>query len=341
MTTALPFISIVIPARNEQKFISSTIDLLLRQDYPCDCMEIIVLDGMSDDATADIVREIARIDARVRFLENPKQLSSSARNIGARNARGEVITYIDAHVYIDNDQLLKKTAEYIREHHLDVLSRPQFLDAPGITPFQDAVALARKSRIGHGLDSTIFLTEDRFIEPYSSGASYTRKVFSAIGYFDEAFDAAEDVEFNYRCGKAGFNSFTSMNLAVYYFPRENLKDLFRQMTRYGVGRMRLFRKHRAGMASGPLLLGFLFGVYLFLASASIFFSPLRLTCLILAVLYATSCIADCLIIDLKRTVRHLFRLIPIFLCIHLGLLHGLFREFCNRRVNFNRFKSAG
>ena len=74
-----------------------------------------------------------------------------------------------------------------------------------------------------------------FASPVSNGAVYTRRVFEKIGYVDERFDAAEDVEFNYRCAKAGLRSFTSMKAAVYYYPRSSLGTLFRQMSRYGSG----------------------------------------------------------------------------------------------------------
>jgi glycosyltransferase involved in cell wall biosynthesis len=326
MFTNLPMISVIIPARNEEGFIGDTISMLLRQDYPSDRMEVIVVDGMSDDRTPEIVKEVSAVDSRVRFFENPHRLSSGARNIGAKNARGEIITYIDAHVHIDNDQLLKNTALLMRSHNLDVLSRPQFLDTPGITPFQDAVALARKAHLGHGLDSTIYLSEDKYVEPYSSGASYTKKVFETIGYFDEAFDAAEDAEFNYRCGKAGFRSFTSMKLAVHYYPRETLQGLFRQMKRYGTGRMRLYRKHKAGVASGPFFLLFLLFFYCSLIIGSLLYTPLWYGVIGATFLYCFGCILDCALLDLRRTIRHSWRLLPVFLCVHSGLVWGLVVE---------------
>ena len=123
----------------------------------------------------------------------------------------------------------------------EALSRPQFLDTPENTFFQRAVSLARKSAVGHGLDSTIYTDKDMYVDPSSSGASYKKSVFDEVGYFDERFDACEDVEFNYRVHKSGRRSFTSLALAVYYYPRTGIRSLFKQMKRYGVGRMRLAR----------------------------------------------------------------------------------------------------
>ena len=249
----LPKISVVLPIRNEERFIAQTLEYVLTQDYPQDLVEVLVVDGESDDRTVAIVSDIAATDSRIRLLNNPRRLSSAARSLGAQEATGEIITFIDGHTYIDNNQLLRNTARLMSEKGVDVLSRPQFLDTPENTFFQKAVSLARKSALGHGLDSTIYTEKDLFVDPSSSGASYRRLVFEEVGYFDERFDACEDVEFNYRVHQSGRQSFTSLDLAVYYYPRESLGRLFKQMMRYGAGRLRLARKHPATLSPTTLL----------------------------------------------------------------------------------------
>ena len=252
-TKTLPKITVVLPIRNEEQFIAQTLAYVLTQDYPKELVEVLVVDGESDDRTAAIVSEIAGSDARVRLLSNPRRLSSAARSLGAKAATGDIVTFIDGHTYIDNNQLLKSTARLMQEKEVDVLSRPQFLDTPENTFFQKAVSLARKSVLGHGLDSTIYTDKDLYVDPSSSGASYRRDVFNEVGFFDERFDACEDVEFNYRVHKSGRKSFTSLALAVYYYPRNSLGRLFKQMARYGAGRLRLARKHPATLSPTTLL----------------------------------------------------------------------------------------
>jgi hypothetical protein len=76
--------------------------------------------------------------------------------------------------------------------------------APETLLFQDVLAHARATPLGHGRDSTIFsLDQEGPVNPMSAGALYRRSVFDRIGYYDESFDACEDVEFNYRVWKAG------------------------------------------------------------------------------------------------------------------------------------------
>lgn len=255
------FITIVMPVRNEERFIADTLQQLLGQDYPADRFEIIVADGMSDDATRKIVMNIASQHPQVRLLDNPRQRSSAGRNIGFKNGKGDIFLVVDGHCFIPDNQLLKNTAACLEKSGADCLGRPQPLDPPGLTEFQKAVALARASKLGHGGDSLIFGEYEGFASPVSNGAAYKKEVFEKAGYLDEAFDACEDVEFNYRVEQAGYTCYTSPKLTIRYYPRENLRGLFRQMTRYGSGRRRFTRKHPKALTLNQLIpAGFVVGI---------------------------------------------------------------------------------
>jgi succinoglycan biosynthesis protein ExoA len=78
-------------------------------------------------------------------------------------------------------------------------------------------------------------------------------VFGIVGTFDERFDACEDVEFNHRVGAAGLRCFFTPQVGVRYVPRTSLAGLFRQLWRYGRGRVRLLRKHPDTFSVGSLL----------------------------------------------------------------------------------------
>ena len=253
MSDPYPKLTVVVPVRNEEKFVARTLEFLLNQDYPKEKVEILVGIAASKDRTLEVVEQIARRDDRVKPFLNPLGLSSCARTLGAKMATGEVVIYVDGHVWIDNNQIFKNTVRLLGEREVSILSRPQFLDTPENSLFQSAVSLARKSAIGHGRDSTIYTAEESYVDPTSSGATYRKEVFDRVGYFDTDFDACEDVEFNYRCSRAGFKSYLSMKVAVYYYPRASLKDLYRQMIRYGTGRFRLVRKHPETLSPGTLI----------------------------------------------------------------------------------------
>ncbi len=321
-----PKITVVIPVRNEEKFIAQTLDYILTQDYPKDKLEVIVADGFSPDRTREIVTEIASRDNRVKLLDNPVRRSSAGRNIGARAATGEIITFIDGHTYIDNDQLLKNIVSLMRKHDLKVLSRPQFLDTPENDYFQRAVSLARKSIIGHGLDSTIYTEEDRFVDPASSGATYAREVFEDIGYYDERFDACEDVEFNVRTAKSGYKSFTSLKTAVYYYPRQTIGALFGQLKRYGVGRFRLACKHPGTLSIGTLIPAAITAGIPLTGLLSFIYPMMIPVFSIAAGLYLLLILGWSLAIALKQDISYLGVLPGIYIAIHTGLGWGFLSE---------------
>ena len=71
MIDNLPFISLVVPIRNEAKYISKTLEAIHAQDYPVDKMEVLVADGMSDDGTREAVAHLAEKFGNIVLIDNP------------------------------------------------------------------------------------------------------------------------------------------------------------------------------------------------------------------------------------------------------------------------------
>src|SRR6476659_7051966 len=85
---ALPFVSVIMPVRDEADFIARSLGAVLAQDYPAACREVLVVDGMSGDGTRDIVRALQADHPQVHLLDNPRQIAPTALNIGLAHARG-------------------------------------------------------------------------------------------------------------------------------------------------------------------------------------------------------------------------------------------------------------
>lgn len=243
------YISIVVPIRNEQNYILQTLDSLINQEYPEDKYEIIVVDGMSTDNTCRVVRNYINThkEKNIYLLKNPRKLSSCARNTGVKTAKGRLIAVIDGHVFIPNNQLFKNMEEIKESKSAYCLARPAPLDVPGLksgTAYW--IAQARKTWLGHSQNSYIYSDYEGFANPVSSGFAYDKSVFKKVGYFDESFDAAEDVEFHFRLFMAGIEAYTSPRLLIYSYPRESLLALFKQQVRYGIGRAKFVIKHKNG-----------------------------------------------------------------------------------------------
>jgi succinoglycan biosynthesis protein ExoA len=251
----LPFISVVLPVRNERAMLPRLIDELLEQNYPADRFEILVVDGRSTDGTADLVRRryCAGKRVKIRVLDNPKMRSSAGRNIGIRAANADAIVFIDGHCSLPSRNLLEDTAAILQQTGAGCLCRPQPLLAHADTKTGEVIAQACASWLGHDRNSLIDDQVTGFVDPATTGSVYLREVFKRVGFYDESFDGCEDIEFNTRVSKAGIRAYTDPRLAVYYQPRRNVRGLFGQMVRHGRGRLRLARKHPETFSKSQLI----------------------------------------------------------------------------------------
>lgn len=254
-------VTVVLPVRNEGAHVEAVLADLLAQEGPRERVEFLVVDGMSTDDTRSRVEAVSRRDPRVRLLDNPRRLSSAARAIGAKAARGRYVLYVDGHCRVPSRTLLADLVALFERTGADCLARPQPLEPSTGGLVARAIAAARHSPFGHSAKSEIYGDREGPASPVSSGAAYRREVFEKVGTFDSSFDACEDVEFNTRVEKAGLATWTSPRLAIAYEPRSTFSGLFRQMARYGLGRARLHKKHPSAFTWESLLpAGFLAGL---------------------------------------------------------------------------------
>ncbi len=323
----LPFISVIVPVRNEERFIGPVLEQLLTQDYPAERMEVLVADGRSTDATREIVLAAAVEYPNLYLLDNPRQWSSAGRNLAVRAARGDIVVLIDGHCDLKNPHYLRELAAAFERSGADAVGRPQPLDVSAATTMQRAVAAARSSRLGHNPDSFIYSSFEGFVKPQSVAIAYRRSVFARVGMFDESFDACEDVEFNHRLDRAGMRCYFTPSVRVSYHPRTSLSGLFRQMARYGRGRVRLLRKHPTTFSLSCFLPAlFVLGVLLGPLAAALS-SALALLYGGALGLYALVVLLTSLSIAVKARDLRLLPWLPLaFLAIHFGAGGGILAE---------------
>lgn len=326
-TARRPFISVIVPVRNEAAFIADTLQQLLEQRYDAARYEVIVADGRSSDDTRTIVAALQMRYAHLRLVDNPLLWSSAGRNAAVRAARGDIVLLIDGHCELNNAYYLQNLADAFAESSADCIGRPQPLDVSGATLVQRTIAVARASRLGHHPASHIYSGRPSFVPPQSVAVAYRRGVFDTVGLFDERFDACEDVEFNFRVAQAGLTCWFAPRVRVHYHPRASLFGLFRQMVRYGRGRMRLLRKHPqtfspAGFIPAAFLAGIVVGPLLAYWSsllALLYFS-------VLGIYAATLLLFGVALSVRERDVRMLPLFPLIFLAIHGGAGAGIWSE---------------
>jgi succinoglycan biosynthesis protein ExoA len=330
-TAGLPadvaFLSVIVPVRNEERCIRQTLDQLLAQEYPAERFEILVADGRSTDATREIVRSMGDLHPNLRLLDNPLLWSSAGRNAAVRAARGDIFVLIDGHCELDNPNYLAEVADAFERSGADCVGRPQPLDISGASPLRRAIAAARSSPLGHNPASFIYSSCEGFVRPQSVAVAYRREVFDRVGLFDESFDACEDVEFNHRVDRAGLRCFFTPCVALRYQPRGTLAGLFRQMARYGRGRVRLLRKHPETFSPGCFVpAAFVLG--LIAGPIAAWLSPWLAAAYGAAVgVYLLAVVLVSVGLAVKARDPRLLPWLPvIFLAIHLGAGSGILLE---------------
>jgi succinoglycan biosynthesis protein ExoA len=197
-----PLVSIIVPCRNEARFIGQCLASILRSDYPKDRMEVIISDGMSEDGTRPIVAGYLKADARVRLIDNPEHTTPVALNRALNASHGEVILRLDGHAEMAPDYVSRCVAALASSGAHNVggvrVERPQ--DDGG---FADAIMAAMTCRWGVGNAYYRFGgSEPRWVDTVFGGC-WRRELFDRIGKFNPQLIRSQDMEFNQRIRKAG------------------------------------------------------------------------------------------------------------------------------------------
>ncbi len=213
-----PFVSVIVPCRNEAASLARCLDSILSSDYPPEALEVIVADGASVDASAAVAAWYAARDGRVRLIENPQRITPAALNRAIAAARGTYILRVDAHSTIAPDYVRTLTA-YLEDAGGPTLGGGVWSAGgamrtvtEGAGPMAAAIRLALSHRFGVG--NSGFRTaagtspgaghgsEARETDAIFNGC-WPRTVFGRIGGFDERLRRSQDIAFSLRIRAAG------------------------------------------------------------------------------------------------------------------------------------------
>ena len=179
-----PMVSVVIPAKNAAAYIGETIASALAQ---AEVTEIIVVDDGSTDGTLAIVRAID--DPRLRLMTNDDAGVSAARNLGARNARGDWLVFLDADDRLRPDAVTTLLmAAKSAPHAMLVYGDYNMIDSAGRTIGRRGLLKGRQKPSGNVLER---LVSGNFI--VNGGIMLIRlDAFCASGGFDVSLRYCED-----------------------------------------------------------------------------------------------------------------------------------------------------
>ena len=259
-----PAISVVIPCRNEELSIVACLESVLGQAEPPGGFEVLVVDGMSEDGTREIVGRYAKLSPRVRMIDNPARITPFAMNAGIREAKGRYVAILGSHNRYAEDYLAR-AVEVLGETGADNVGGAMSCEATGVV--QQAIAAAFHSPFSAG--------GARWHDPTYEGPSdtvfggvYLREIFDKVGLFDESLVRNQDDEWNLRLVRSGGRIWQSPKIRSWYRPRDSLGKLFDQYRQYGYWKVRVIQKHRIPASVRHLIPGAFVGALLISALVS-------------------------------------------------------------------------
>lgn len=233
-----PFITVILPIRNEFATIERCLDAIQAQDYRGE-MEILIADGMSSDGTREIVQRSTLQRPNVQLVDNPDKIVPTGLNAALLRAKGEIIIRVDGHTIITPDYV-RRCVETLQRTKADNVGGR--MNAIGNTPFGKAVALATSTPFGIGGGRFHYSDKEEWVDTVYMGA-WPRRVFEKIGLFDEELVRDQDDEFNYRLRAAGGKVLLDPQIKSEYSVRSTPGALWRQYFQYGFWKVRVLQKH--------------------------------------------------------------------------------------------------
>jgi succinoglycan biosynthesis protein ExoA len=233
-----PPVSVVMPVRNEERYLAEAVRHVLGQDYPGQ-LELVLAVGPSADRTEQIARGLAAAEPRVTVVANPTGKIPAALNAAVRTARHQVIARVDGHALLPAGYLKTAVATLTETGAADVGG---VMAAAGETPFQHAAAWGMTSKAGVG--SAAFHTGGGAGPALSVYLGvYRREAIEQAGGWDEGMLRAEDWDLNYRIRARGGLIWFTPELRVTYRPRAGVRALGFQYYHYGRWRRVIVREH--------------------------------------------------------------------------------------------------
>lgn len=339
----MSFISVIIPCFNEEKYISKCLKSLINNDYPKGKIEILVIDGMSEDRTRKIIMKFMKKFPFIKLMDNKARFQVIALNMGIKRAKGDIIIRCDVHSEYPTNYI----SELVKFHLNKVADNVGGIwdTKPGENTIKaKAIAKAMSNILGVGLSyRSIRGNKPLFVDTVPFG-SWKKYVFRKYGEFDKRFLIAEDLEHNIRIKKFGGKIILLPWLKIKYYARENYTKIWKMFYQYGYFKNLVNKKHKV-LSSHRQLIPVLFVFIYFLLLISSFFSFIIFKLFIFFnFIYLSLIFSISLIISFKEK---LFSLLPYlilsFTVIHfsygIGYIKGFIDIFLLTRKQFDKIKT--
>ncbi len=229
----LPPVTVIVPCRNEERFIATCLDSVLANDYPKDRLQVLVVDGMSDDGTRRIVQEYTRCYPLVELLDNPKKSIPAAMNAGISRAKGHVVIKMDAHsTYQPNH--ISACVHYQEEYGAENVGGICQILPGAETNMGRGIVLALQHWFGSG-NAHIKVGVDK--PTWSDAAAfgcYRKMLFEKVGLFNEKLQGSSDLDMNVRIRSMGGRILLIPEIVISYYSDATLSAFWKHNFADGV-----------------------------------------------------------------------------------------------------------
>lgn len=334
-----PFVSVILPIRNEENYITATLETLAGQDYPTHKLEVIISDGMSTDKTRELVAAFIGKNHQlsVKLIDNPEQTVPFGLNRAIRGSKGEVIVRMDSHSVYPTHYISRLVdALYRYEAHntggtVKTVAAKDTLKCHAI-----ATALSHPVGVGNAY-FRIGSSKVREADTVPFGC-FRREVFDKIGLFDEEMIRTQDSEFNGRMKNAGLKILLIPNVEVTYYARDTYRKLYKMYFQYGLYKP-LASLKLGGVPTVRQLIPLFFVLFLFSGLIWTCILPILIIPYLAVLMFYTGAIGYAAIREASRQKRpFILQLMLSFFILHFsygtGYVKGITALLLNKRSVF-------
>lgn len=220
-------VSIIITARNEEKYLPMLFEDILNQTYPLQSIEVVLMDSNSTDNTRKLMEEFKNENESlsVQIVTNERQIQAAGFNEGIKHATGDVVLKIDAHSRIPADFVQKNVDEIMAGAYVCGGNRPTVVDSDD--DFSKTLHIVEESALGSSIANYRKSNVKRKVNSIFHGM-YRKEVFEKIGLADERLLRTEDNEFHYRVRKAGYDIIFNPEIESYQYIRPTFTKMIQQ-----------------------------------------------------------------------------------------------------------------
>jgi len=249
----VPFVTVIIVTRNEEKYIEQCLSSFLKQDYPKERYEILLVDGESSDNTVNLAKTIVEEHYKetqsnfptVSILNNEKRILASGWNIGIRQAKGNFVTRIDAHGYPKEDFISASVGTMLKIGDAVCVGGRVISRAKG----KMGVLISKILSSSFGVGNSCFRVSNKahYSDTVAFGL-YEKSVFSKIGYFDESLKRNQDNDLHARIKQIGGKFYFNPSIKSIYYTRESIRAMLFQGYQNGKWNVVVYRRNKNSLS---------------------------------------------------------------------------------------------